>query len=90
MLVDNCFVNILLFKERCAREEAMHNVHRDRGVPANELIAESRFADILVVDAETSFKKHYEGSPTEIIKTILKKDTCRDLASSLFHLPEGL
>ena len=68
--------NILLFKERCVKEEAMHNVHRDRGMPAGEVIAESRFADVLVVDSETSFKKHYEGSPTEFVKTVLKKAEC--------------
>src|SRR5688572_26128489 len=68
--------NIVLFKERCITEEAVHCVHRDRGVPAKELIAESRFADILVVDSKTSFKKHYERTPTEFVKDVLKKAEC--------------
>jgi hypothetical protein len=45
-------------------------------VPAREIITESRFADILVIDAATSFNKSYEGSPTEFVKDILKEAEC--------------
>lgn len=68
--------NISSFKESCLKEGIRYNVHRDRGVPAIELIDESRFADLIVIDAETSFNKIYEGSPTEFVKDILKKTEC--------------
>lgn len=68
--------NIANFKESCTRREINFKIHRDRGTPAEELIAESRFADLLIVDAETSFSRHYEGSPTVFVKNILQKAEC--------------
>ena len=68
--------NISFFKEGCISRGVNYSLHLDRGVPALELITESRFADVLVVDAETSFNKHYEGSPTEFVKDVLKKAEC--------------
>jgi Universal stress protein family len=68
--------NITLFKEACAKREVSCDVYRDSGVPAREIIGESRFADLLIVDAETSFNRKYEGNPTEFVKEILKKAEC--------------
>lgn len=68
--------NIAFFKEGCVNRGVNYKLHRDRGVPIQELLEESRFADVVVVDAETSFKKNYEGSPTDFVKEILKKAEC--------------
>lgn len=64
------------FKEACIQREVNYKIHRDRGVPASELINESRYADVLVMDAETSFHKRYEGAPTYFVRNILKKAEC--------------
>ncbi len=68
--------NISLFKEGCANRKITCGLHRDRGVPFYELINESRFADVLVIDADTSFKKRYDGTPSEFVKDILSKAEC--------------
>lgn len=68
--------NIALFKETCAKRSVNFNVHRDRGVPTSELIEESRFADLIIVDAQTSFRKKYEESPTDFVRAILKRAEC--------------
>lgn len=68
--------NISFFKEGCISGEVCYRVHRDRGVPVRELISESRFADVLVIDAQTSFNKQYEGNPTEFVRDVLKKAEC--------------
>jgi hypothetical protein len=68
--------NIGLFKAVCERSSVACNIHRDSGVPAKELLIESRFADILVLDAATSFNKRYEGAPTDFVKDILKDAEC--------------
>lgn len=68
--------NIAFFKEGCVNREAQYEVHREGGVPSSELIEESRFADAVIVDAETSFSKHFEGIPTGFIKDVLKKAEC--------------
>lgn len=68
--------NISFFKEACAKREVNCSIHRDRGVPAKEIIEESRFADLLVIDAATSFNKRFEGIPTEFVKDVLKNAEC--------------
>jgi len=68
--------NISLFKEGCTARGVNYSLHRDRGVPAHDLITESRYADILVVDAATSFSKRYDGTPSEFVRDILKKAEC--------------
>lgn len=68
--------NISLFKQACENRSVRCSVHRDRGVPAREIIHESRFADVIIADAVTSFNKIYEGTPTGFIKDILKEAEC--------------
>ena len=68
--------NITRFKEACTSRSVQSNVHRDAGVPTKEIISESRYADIIVVDAATSFNKTFEGSPTEFVKDVLKDAEC--------------
>ncbi len=68
--------NISFFKEACENRSARHEIHHDKGLPEREIITESRFADLLVIDASTSFNKRYEGSPTQFVKDILKEAEC--------------
>lgn len=68
--------NIAFFGEGCINREVRYEVHQDRGVPSDDLIEESRFADAVIVDAETSFNKNFEGIPTEFIRVVLKKAEC--------------
>ncbi len=68
--------NISFFKEACEKRSVKCNIHRDRGTPAHEIIAESRYADLIITDASTSFNKRYEGMPTEFVKDVLKETEC--------------
>jgi nucleotide-binding universal stress UspA family protein len=68
--------NISLFKEACEKRAIRCSVHNDGGLPADEIIKESRYADLVIADAATSFHKTYEGTPTEFVKDILQKSEC--------------
>ncbi|WP_153798379.1 universal stress protein [Foetidibacter luteolus] len=68
--------NILLYKDACQSRGVRCNVHRNRAFPAQEIINESRYADVIVMDGETSFREKFEGSPTNFIKTVLKEAEC--------------
>ena len=73
----NCIdQNIEYFKAGCINREVNYQLHRNRGVPFNELVEESRFADLMVLDAEISFKKDYEGMPSTFAKDVLKNSYC--------------
>lgn len=68
--------NISLFKEKCIGEETLCQVHRNRGLPEKEVVMESRFADLLVIDPETSFTPGYRGAPTAFTRYVLKNAEC--------------
>lgn len=73
MLTDE---NIRLFKKACEEKGVEPLIHRDRGLPGTEIVAESRFADLMIADAETSFSKNYECAPALFIKYILQGSEC--------------
>ena len=68
--------NISMYKEAAASRGVHLLLHRDRGIPAYELIEESRYADMIVLDGATSFNKQFEGTPTNFIKDVLKSTEC--------------
>ncbi|HTI07852.1 MAG TPA: universal stress protein [Puia sp.] len=68
--------NILLFRELVRNAGVPASVYLDKGVPARDIIDESRFADLLVIDAATSFSAMYEGPPTRFVKDILQEAGC--------------
>ena len=74
--INSIEANIAIFRETCERKGVQYTIHRDRGVPAVEMIAESRYADIIVTDAATSFRKVFEGPPTNFIRDILTDAEC--------------
>lgn len=51
------------------------NVHEDKGTPIKEIIEETRFADLLILDAETSFQEE-AGAPTSLVKRMLAEAEC--------------
>lgn len=64
------------FEEVCTKRNVVHNIHRDRGIPVTEVIEESRFADLIITDAQVSFLKKHEGSPTTFVKALLHSAEC--------------
>ena len=68
--------SILLFKQICDNRCVRYTVRHDRGRPAHEIIMESRFSDLVILDAQASFNKRYEGMPTEFVKDVLKDAEC--------------
>jgi nucleotide-binding universal stress UspA family protein len=67
---------INFFKEACKNRGANCSVHLDEGVPLTEIINESRFAELLIVDPEISFGGKNGGVPTGFIKGVLAKSEC--------------
>ncbi|HTQ28509.1 MAG TPA: universal stress protein [Puia sp.] len=64
------------FEMNCREAGVTHRVHRDLQDPAVELIHESRFADLLVVDMWETFSYLESGLPGWFIKTILQEAAC--------------
>lgn len=68
--------NISFFEEGCINREVNYRLYLEGGNAAGKLIEESRFADLLVLNAAMSFNKHYEGIPTGFAKEVLKNAEC--------------
>jgi len=71
-----CTSAISHFYEECRDKNVKHNIHIERGIPAEELIEETRFADALVIDAETSFSKKTESVPSKFVTNVLGESEC--------------
>jgi hypothetical protein len=67
---------IVLFKETCKNKTVAYNIHADCGMPAEELINESRFTDVIIADATMSFSKKISGESSRFVKDILAESEC--------------
>src|ERR1700742_4060957 len=68
--------NIHRFREACVCRETLSLVHRDRGVPLSEIVAESRFADLIIIDPETAFNRKDAIVPGRFVKDVLRSAEC--------------
>ncbi len=69
-------LNISLFNRACDEKGVHHKVHLDKGVPVQEVIRESVFADMLIIDTQTSFFSLAESMPGTFLKDILADAYC--------------
>ncbi|MDP4129872.1 MAG: universal stress protein [Bacteroidota bacterium] len=75
--------NIRLFNEACVNRGVCSYAHLDRDAPVKAAIAESRFADMIILNAETSFKSEPENIPTAFVKEVMAKSECPVILSPL-------
>lgn len=77
-----CEMATVLFNETCKVKNILHTMHVDYGMPAKELITESRFTDVMIADARMSFSKKTTGEPSRFIKDILAESECPVILSN--------
>ena len=68
--------SVALFKERCMHKGIIPEVYIDKGKPVREVILESRFADLLIVDPELGLYGLDDQLPSRWVKEILTKSEC--------------
>lgn len=68
--------NIEQFRAFYSNHDIATSVHRDKGMPVKELIAETRYADLLLLDPETSFRDEFEKLPTAFVEEVLAHAEC--------------
>lgn len=71
-----CDTNIQRFKTACESKGIDCAVHRDRGNPLAEVMLESRYADLLLLNVGTSFTANPEGTPSEFVKDVMINAEC--------------
>ncbi|MHA4844134.1 hypothetical protein ACX0G7_08220 [Flavitalea antarctica] len=65
-----------MFGETCDRRHVRWGWHRDSGLPLEELIGETRFADLLIADPGLKFDESDHGFPSHFIESLLVKSEC--------------
>lgn len=68
--------NIDTFRNYCAQQDIVGLIHRDKGSPAEAALEESRFADLIITDAATSFSYRQENVPTRFVRDMLEDAEC--------------
>lgn len=64
------------FKNACSESGVCFVIHRNHGIPIEDVIVESRFSDMLIVDAAMTFDQNAKELPTQFVTNILKKAEC--------------
>ncbi len=69
-------LNIKLFRRACEDKGVHYKVHLDKGVPLQELLHESAFSDIIIIDSHTSFFTLGDKNPSPFLKDFLTDSHC--------------
>lgn len=67
--------NIRAFKAYCEAQDVVYRVHRDQDVPQAELLAESRYADVIITSSGLFATSPLE-LPAGLVKELLAKSEC--------------
>lgn len=64
------------FQKGCDKANIRYSVHRDKGIAIQELIQETMFADLLIIDKHESFSRRREKPPTHFVRQLLASLQC--------------
>jgi nucleotide-binding universal stress UspA family protein len=65
-----------IFRDQCEKNKVIHEIYQDKGEPIQEIIFESRFSDLLIMDPAISFQDKNETLPSHFTKEILLHAEC--------------
>lgn len=65
-----------LFEAACRKAAIEHTIHHDRSIAIRELLHESIYADLLLVDARETLTHYEEKVPTRFIRDLLTDVQC--------------
>jgi nucleotide-binding universal stress UspA family protein len=71
--IDLC---IRIFKEQCEKNGVSYELYQDKGEPIQEIIFESRFSDLLIIDPALSFQNKEEDLPSHFTREVLLHAEC--------------
>lgn len=64
------------FENACKEANVSYLIHRDKELALNDLLKESRYADLLLMNASESMTRYTEDSPTHFVREILAGAKC--------------
>jgi hypothetical protein len=67
---------VLDFETACRKAGLTYTVHKDRNIAIQELLKESIYADLVVIDSNENMSHHAEPIPTRFIRDLLTDVQC--------------
>ena len=68
--------SVKIFENTCQKANINYSVHRDRRYAINELLHETIYSDVLIIDANETLLHYEENAPTRFIRHTLAKAQC--------------
>lgn len=68
--------NLERFYRFCDNSHMNITLHETTGSPVSEMVTESRFADLLLINYNTSFARLFESNPPKFVKDVLTEAKC--------------
>jgi len=75
------------FSAACSEAGLNHSVHKDKDTALLELLHESTYADLVIIDASETFNRYTEDLPTRFIRDFLAGVQCPVLLAPKFYVP---
>jgi nucleotide-binding universal stress UspA family protein len=69
-------VSSLKFEEACRNANIPYTIHHDKNIALKELLHESIYADLLIIDSKETLTKYKESKPTRFITDLLADVQC--------------
>lgn len=76
-----------IFEEACRNAGINHTIHRDRDVAIHELLHESVYADLLIINEDETLTRYEEPAPTRFIRDLLNDVQCPVVIVPSQYLP---
>ena len=74
--------SVRIFTEACTKKGIKVEVYIDKGEPLEEIIFESRFADLLIIDPAINFYNREETMPSDFLRELMVAAECPVLLTS--------
>ena len=68
--------SITHFSKRCQKAGVNYSIHHDRSIAIRELLHESIYADLLIIDSKETLTNYEENIPTRFIRDLLTEVQC--------------
>jgi len=76
-----------IFEEACQNAGINYTIHRDRDVAIHELLHESVYADLLIINEDETLTRYEEPAPTRFIRDLLNDVQCPVVIVPSNYLP---
>lgn len=67
---------VAMFENACRQAGIPYNIHHDKNIALQELLHESIYADLLIIDSHETFDRDTEKTPTRFIRDLLPAVQC--------------